>query len=97
MALDSGAKRRKIDHGGSSLRHDGLIDFESRNATRVSSASTFVLQTEELLKEAKMDYGKTLKDADSQLFRLKTVVDAIEPHEPLPVSLAACNFMQDIS
>lgn len=84
--MESGAKRRKIDHGGSGLRHDGLIDFESRNASRVSTASTLVLQTDELLKEAKVDYSKTLKDVDGQLFQLKTILDSIEPHEPLPVS-----------
>jgi U3 small nucleolar RNA-associated protein 22 len=83
--MESGAKRRKIDHGGPGLRHDGLINFESRNTARVSAASTFVLQTDELLKEVKLDYGKSLKDVDGQLFRLKTIVDSIEPHAALPV------------
>ncbi|KHO01069.1 pre-rRNA processing protein Utp22 [Metarhizium album ARSEF 1941] len=90
--MESGVKRRKIDHGGSSLRHDGLIDFESPNAARVSSASTFVLQTDELLKETKLDYRKTLKDVDATLFRLKTIVDAIEPHAPLPIAEATLKF-----
>lgn len=83
--MESGSKRRKIDHANSGLRHNGLIDFESRSSAQISTASTFVLQTDELLKEARLDYGKALKDVDGQLFRLKTIIDAIEPHEPLPV------------
>ena len=84
--MEAGSKRRKIDHGGSGLRHDGLIDFESRKAAQLSTASTFVLETDELLREAKLDYEKALKDVDQHLFRLKNVVDAIEPHGPIPVS-----------
>lgn len=85
--MDPGAKRRKLHHdGGGGLRHNGLIDFESRNAAQLSTASTFVLQTDELLKEARLDPGKSLKGVDAQLFRLKSLIDAIEPHDPIPVS-----------
>ncbi|KAK9441303.1 pre-rRNA processing protein Utp22 [Metarhizium brunneum] len=90
--MDSGVKRRKIDRGGSSLWHDGLIDVEARNAALVSSASTFVLQTDELLRKAKLDYSKALKDVDGTLFRLKTIVDSIEPHAPLPIAEATAKF-----
>lgn len=83
--MESGFKRRKIDHGGAGLRHKNLIDFESRSTAQVSTASTFVLQTDELLKETKIDCATTLQDVDAQLFRLKTIVDSIEPHGPLPV------------
>lgn len=83
--MEFGPKRRKLDHSGSGLRHDALIDFESRNSTRVSTASTFVLQTDELLKEAKLDYGKALKDVDSHLHRLREVIDSVAPHDPVPV------------
>ncbi|TWU78127.1 hypothetical protein ED733_007354 [Metarhizium rileyi] len=86
--MESGVKRRKMDHGGSSLRHDGLINFESRDAARVSPASTFVLQTDELLRESRPDYSKLLKGVDEQLFRLKTIVDSVEPHAPLPIAEA---------
>lgn len=85
--MESNSKRRKLDHGGSGLRHKGLIDFESGSTARLSTASTFVLQTDELLKEAKLDYTKALKDVDSQLHRLREVVDSIAAHEPLPVGL----------
>ncbi|KAG6006080.1 hypothetical protein E4U21_007377 [Claviceps maximensis] len=93
--MESGFKRRKIEHGGAGLRHKNLIDFESRSAAQVSTASTFVLQTDELLKEAKIDCATTLKDVDSQLFRLKTIVDSIEPHEPLPIAQATSKFEKE--
>ncbi|KJZ72411.1 hypothetical protein HIM_08214 [Hirsutella minnesotensis 3608] len=84
--MESSSKRRKINHAGTGLRHHGLIDFESRSSAQVSTATTFVLQTDQLLKEARLDHGKALKGVDKQLFRIKEVVDAIEPHEPLPIS-----------
>lgn len=84
--MESGSKRRKLDHGGSGIRHDGLIDFESRSSTRVSPASTFVLQTDELLKETKVDYGAAFKGLDGQLHKIKGIIDSIEPHDPQPVS-----------
>lgn len=83
--MDSSSKRRKIDHAGAGLRHHGLINFESRSAAQVSTATTFVLQTDQLLNEAKLNYDKALKGVDAQLFRLKEILDAIEPHEPVPV------------
>lgn len=81
--MESNSKRRKIDHDG--LRHDALIDFEARSSARVSTASTFVLQTDELLKEAKLDYGKALKGVDEHLHRLKEAIDTATPHGPEPV------------
>lgn len=92
--MESSSKRRKVDHSGSGLRHNGLIDFESRNSARVSTASTFVLQTDELLKEAKVDYPKTLDGVDDQLHRLKGIVDSIAPHEPIPVSHAQTPYLE---
>lgn len=83
--MESSSKRRKLDHSGSGLRHTDLIDFESRDSARLSTASIFTLQTDELLKGAKVDYPKVLKDADSYLHRLKSIIDSIPSHEPLPV------------
>jgi U3 small nucleolar RNA-associated protein 22 len=83
--MESSSKRRKLDHSGSGLRHDALIDFEARSSARVSTASTFVLQTDELLKEAKLDYGKALKHVDANLHRLKEAIDTATPHGPEPV------------
>ena len=85
--MESSSKRRKLDHSGSGLRHDGLIDFEARSSARVSTASTFVLQTDELLKEAKLDYAKALKGVDAHLHRLKEAIDSAPPHDAVPVCL----------
>lgn len=85
MAFNN-SKRRKLDHSSSGLRHDGLIDFQAKSSARVSTASTFVLQTDELLKEAKLDYSKALKDIDSQLHQLKEAIESTVAHEPVPVS-----------
>jgi U3 small nucleolar RNA-associated protein 22 len=83
--MEASAKRRKLEHANSSLRYSNLIDFESRSSARISTTSTFTLQTEELLKEAKIDYGKVLKDVDTQLHRLKGIIDSIPNQGPLPV------------
>lgn len=83
--MDFGSKRRKLDHGGQGIRHKGLIDFESRDATRLSAASTFVLKTDELLKEIKLDSVAAFKGLDSQLHQIKGIIDSIEPHDATPV------------
>lgn len=83
--MESSSKRRKIDHGDSGLRKTSLIDFESRNTTRLSTASTFVLQTDELLKESKVDYTQASKDLFDQLQKLKEAIESIESHAALPV------------
>ncbi|KAJ4023994.1 U3 snoRNP protein [Fusarium irregulare] len=90
--MESSSKRRKIDHAGSGLRHDALIDFEARSSARVSTASTFVLQTDELLKEAKLDYGKALKGVDENLHRLKEAIDTAEPHSPELITQVTTRF-----
>ncbi|KAM5352067.1 hypothetical protein ACJ41O_004790 [Fusarium nematophilum] len=90
--MESSSKRRKLDHSGSGLRHDGLIDFEARSSARVSTASTFVLQTDELLKEAKLDYGKALNGVDTHLHRLKEAIDSAVPHDPVPIAEATTKF-----
>ncbi|KAM4057952.1 nrap protein PAP/OAS1-like domain 5 [Hirsutella rhossiliensis] len=90
--MESSSKRRKIDHAGAGLWHHGLIDFESRSAVQVSTATTFVLQTDQLLHEARLNYRKALKGVDDHLFRLKEILDAIEPHEPVPIGEATAKF-----
>ena len=90
--MESSSKRRKLDHSSFGLRQSALIDFESRDAGRLSTASIFTLQTDELLKSARVDYGKTLKDADSQLHRLKGIIDSIPTHDPMPVRQIAMSI-----
>jgi U3 small nucleolar RNA-associated protein 22 len=84
--MDPSSKRRKLDHSTSGLSHTSLIDFQSKDSSRLSTASIFTLQTDELLKGARLDYTKALPGVDGQLFRLKEIIEAIEPHGPIPVS-----------
>ncbi|KAF4979579.1 hypothetical protein FZEAL_4249 [Fusarium zealandicum] len=90
--MESSSKRRKLDHSGSGLKHNGLIDFEARSSAQVSTASTFVLQTDELLKEAKLDYSKALKGVDAHLHSLKEAIDSATPHDPVPIAEATTKF-----
>uniref|UniRef100_A0A8H7NIY7 U3 small nucleolar RNA-associated protein 22 n=1 Tax=Bionectria ochroleuca TaxID=29856 RepID=A0A8H7NIY7_BIOOC len=90
--MESSSKRRKLEHSGSGIKHTNLIDFESGSATRLSTASIFTLQTDELLRGAKVDYAKTLKDADEQLYKLKGIIDSIEGHGPEPLGEATSKF-----
>lgn len=83
--MESSSKRRKLDHSGSGLRHNKLIDFQSADATRLSTASIFTLQTDELLKGARVDYGKALKGADEHLHKLKGIIESIPEHDATPV------------
>ena len=90
--MENNSKRRKIEYGGSGLRKDALIDFQSRNSARVSSTSTFMLQTDELLKQTKVDTGSAFKSLTEQLHSLKGIIDAIEPHGPIPIAEATAKF-----
>ncbi|KAM3561358.1 hypothetical protein ARSEF4850_003260 [Beauveria asiatica] len=90
--METGSKRHKLDHQGQGIRHKGLIDFESRDATRLSTASTFVLKTDELLKETKLDYDATFKGLNSQLHKIKGIIDSIEPHDAQPIHDASIKF-----
>ncbi|PFH57223.1 hypothetical protein XA68_15342 [Ophiocordyceps unilateralis] len=90
--MESSSKRRKIDHADAGLRHHGLIDFQAPSSAQLSTATAFVLQTDQLLKEARLDYGKTLGEVDGHLFRLKQAIEAIEPHSPLPIGEATASL-----
>lgn len=72
--MEQSPKRRKVSHQG-----------DSRITANIATASPFVLQTDELLKEVKVDYAKALDGADSLLHRIKNLIDGIESHGPVPV------------
>ena len=80
---ESFAKRRKINHG-----NDGSL-FEASSAAvsamGSSGASAFVLETEELLKEVKLDHSKAFPGLDDTLRQFKDAIEALEPHDPTPV------------
>lgn len=94
--MESSSKRRKLAHAETGIKHNGLIDFASRKATQVSTASTFVLQADELLSKTKLDYKKTLGDVDGHLHRLKGAIEAIPPHDPVSVC-TTCSSKRDLA
>lgn len=71
--MEQSPKRRKVSHQGGS------------RTVNIATASPFVLQTDELLNEVKVDYATALNGADVLLHKIKSVVDGIEPHGPIPV------------
>jgi U3 small nucleolar RNA-associated protein 22 len=80
MDDSSPAKRRKLDH------FDGDL-FVSTYSNSAQHGTAFSLQTAELLEETKLDQGEVFGGADDLLRRLKGSVEAIEPHEEIPVRL----------
>ncbi|OTB02372.1 hypothetical protein M426DRAFT_196367 [Hypoxylon sp. CI-4A] len=84
------AKRRKIDHT------NGGPTYEAANSSAstmgASGASAFILETEELLKEVKLDYSKTSANVEETLRKFKDVIEAAESHEPLPIGELSAMF-----
>ncbi|WYZ34333.1 hypothetical protein EsH8_I_000609 [Colletotrichum jinshuiense] len=81
--MEQSPKRRKVSHQG-----------DSRITANIATASPFVLQTDELLKEVKVDYAKALDGADSLLHRIKNLIDGIESHGPVPITEATRKFQK---
>ena len=80
-------KRRKLehDHGNGSGQNNSA--FDSAATAGLFRPSTFILETEELLKESRVEYGKTFAKADDLLRQLKGAIESIDSHESLPVRL----------
>lgn len=70
--MDPSPKRRKVSHAGAAK-------------SVKAAASPFILQTDELLKEVKVDYKSTFEGADELLKKLRDVIDGLPSHEPSPV------------
>ncbi|KAK4179379.1 putative nucleolar protein 6 [Triangularia setosa] len=88
--MESGpAKRRKLDHS-----QDGAEKaLESAlSAGGVSRSRAFILEAEELLEEARIDYKVAFEGADQLLHKIKGSIEAIKSQEPLPILEAAAKF-----
>ncbi|KAI1135469.1 Nrap protein [Hypoxylon sp. FL0543] len=87
---ESTAKRRKLDHA------DGGPTFEARSSSAsamgASGASAFILETEELLKDVKFDYGISSSTVEDTLRQFKDVIEAAEPHEPRLIGEVTARF-----
>ena len=77
------AKRRKLGHA----RNGADAALESAASTGISRSRAFVLEAEELLGSVRLDYATALDGADALLHRIKGAVEAIKPHDFLPVRL----------
>ncbi|KAJ9148608.1 U3 small nucleolar RNA-associated protein 22 [Pleurostoma richardsiae] len=85
------SKRRKLDHQDPAAPRDGL-SLMSASSAGMYRPSTFILETEELLKEVRVDYGNTFAGADDLLHRIKNAIESIKPHDPIPVQEATARF-----
>lgn len=84
------AKRRKIDHRESHGHvADGSAALDAAAQAGTPRPSTFALQTQELLREVRLDYNKTFAGADDLLHRIKSTLEAAEPHDPTPIHQAS--------
>ncbi|KAJ1324250.1 U3 small nucleolar RNA-associated protein 22 [Microdochium nivale] len=79
------AKRRKLDHaaGGFSLEN------ATGSGMGAAGATAFIMETEELLKEIRVDYSNTLPGAEDKLRKFKEAIEVLQPHEPVPIHDAA--------
>ncbi|KAK7757533.1 U3 snoRNP protein [Diatrype stigma] len=84
------SKRRKINHDNDA----SILDTGSAAASAMgpSGASAFVLETDELLKDAKLDYAKALTGVDNILRQFKDAIEALEPHDPTPINELSTKF-----
>ncbi|KAL2889999.1 U3 small nucleolar RNA-associated protein 22 [Ceratocystis lukuohia] len=83
--MESNPKRLKTSHSGG-------FNADLKMAARLTTASTFVLETEELLKNAKLDYGKAFPGADALLFKAKSAIESLESSEPEKIGPATKRF-----
>ncbi|KAF2971965.1 hypothetical protein GQX73_g1516 [Xylaria multiplex] len=84
----SSPKRRKLDHA-----HEGPI-FENvaSSSMGASGSSAFVLETDELLKEVKLDYSKAFPGLDQTLRQFKEAIDGLEQYGPVPIGEASASW-----
>lgn len=95
------AKRRKLGHSaglsGSRTKNSALQLALSGGTSR---PNTFVLETDELLKEVRLDYKTAFPKADDLLHGLKAAVEGIGPHAATPVShinFVSCSRLTPVS
>jgi len=84
--MDAGpSKRRKLSHSEPSS--DTVL--QSAASVGLSKSRAFVLEADELLREVALDYEAAFKGADALLHKVKSSIEAIQPHESLPVCITS--------
>ncbi|KAI1195694.1 Nrap protein [Nemania serpens] len=81
-------KRRKLDH-----THGGPT-FESAVSSSMgaSGSGAFVLETDELLRESKLDYSKAFPALNETLRQFKEAIEGLEPYGPVPIGEASATW-----
>jgi len=80
------AKRRKVEHhNGDTAADTKFSGFGSAASAGLYRPNTFILETEELLKEARVDYGHVFEEADTLLHKIKNAIEGLSCHEAQPV------------
>ncbi|KAL5606421.1 uncharacterized protein BROUX77_003614 [Berkeleyomyces rouxiae] len=87
--MESNPKRLKTSHSG------GGFNADLKMAARLTTASTFVLETEELLKNAKFDYAKAFPGADALLFKAKDAIESLDSSEAEKIGPATKRFEKE--
>ncbi|KAI2634631.1 pre-rRNA processing protein utp22 [Xylaria nigripes] len=83
----SSPKRRKLDHTS------GGPTFESvASSSMASGASAFVLETDELLKEVRLDYSNSFSELNETLRQFKEAIESFERYGPVPINEASTNW-----
>ncbi|KAI0517748.1 Nrap protein [Xylaria bambusicola] len=89
MKMESNSpKRRKLDHTNSGP----TFETATSSSMGVSGSSAFVLETDELLNEVKLDYSKAFVGLDQTLRQFKDAIDGLEQYGPIPINEASATW-----
>lgn len=95
------AKRRKLEHQPPHQDQSsatGAADaLDAAAIAGTSRPSAFVLQTQELLREVRINYDKSFSGADDLLRQIKTTIEDIHPQGPTPVSHLPSSMVVQVS
>lgn len=85
--MEAPTKRRKLDHASSESARATAPNFESATSAGIFRPSTFILETEELLHQSRLNYDRFFTGSGELLHKLKSAIESIETHEPIPVRI----------
>ncbi|KAI1428966.1 Nrap protein [Xylaria sp. FL1777] len=81
-------KRRKLDH-----THDGpTFETVASSSMGASGSSAFVLETDELLREVKLDYATAFPGLDQTLRQFKEAIEGLDQYGPVPIDEASSGW-----
>ncbi|KAI1150406.1 Nrap protein [Nemania diffusa] len=81
-------KRRKMDHTHGGPTFETIVS----SSMGASGSSAFVLETDELLREVKLDYAKAFPGLDQTLRQFKEAIEGLEQYGPVPIDEASSSW-----